>query len=212
MRIEGARARPCCALGDSVRIAAIDERLTGPFADLFEACQSQCYCRWWQFEGSKNEWLDRCFNTPLRNRDEQLSLVREHAPESKGLMALEGDLALGWMKLVPRAQMRKLFRQGPYRRLTPAVDNATWSIGCFLVRPEYRRTGIARALVLACDAFVEQWGGQAIEAYPRRADHRLHDEEAWMGTADLFESCGFREVAGEGPYPVFRKHLDPGKG
>jgi hypothetical protein len=54
---------------------------------------------------------------------------------------------------------------------------------------------------------VRAWGGRSIEAYPRRSQEPLHDEEVWMGTPALYTACGFVEVAGEGQYPVMRKVL-----
>ncbi len=125
----------------------------------------------------------------------------------RGLLAFDQSEAIGWMKLAPRSALPKLLRQGAYRPLELGAGEGVWSIGCLLVHPARRGAGVARALVGAAHDYVVQWGGRALEAYPRRAEHRLHDEEAWMGTADLFASCGFVEVAGETPYPVMRKEV-----
>ncbi len=74
---------------------------------------------------------------------------------------------------------------------------------------------MARALIRAAPDHVRGWAGPsaslAIEAYPRGESPgvapRLHDEEAWVGTQGLFESCGFVRVVGEPAYPVMRKAL-----
>jgi GNAT superfamily N-acetyltransferase len=188
-----------------VRIEPLSDANTGAWVELFEACGCSCFCRWWHFEGSKNDWLARCFHEKDENREEQLAMVRAGAPEARGLLALEGDRAIGWMKLAPRARLTKLTRQGAYRPLDLGDAEGVWSIGCLLVRPEERRRGAARALVSAAEEHVRAWGGRAVEAYPRRAEGPLHDEEAWMGTAALFESLGYVRVTGEPPYPVMRK-------
>jgi GNAT superfamily N-acetyltransferase len=83
-----------------------------------------------------------------------------------------------------------------------------WVIACLLVHPAHRRQGVARRLVVAAVDHVREQGGRAVEAYPRRAEHRLHDEEAWLGTPALLEGCGFSQVAGEGPYPVMRRVIE----
>ena len=101
-------------------------------------------------------------------------------------MALDGGLAVGWMKLAPRALLPKLRRQGVYRALDLGDDAGVWSIGCFLVHPDHRRHGVARALVEAAPEYVRAWGGRAVEAYPHRVPHPPHDEEAWMGPESLF--------------------------
>jgi GNAT superfamily N-acetyltransferase len=191
-----------------VNVVPLDETNAPAWVALFEACGSACFCRWWHFEGTKNDWLARGVQEPQRNRDEQLALTLSGAPEGGGLLALEGSEALGWMKLAPRASLPKLLHQGAYRRLQLGASEGIWSIGCLLVAPTRRRAGVARSLIHAAHDYVSRWGGTALEAYPRRAQHRLHDEEAWMGTAELFASCGFIEVAGEGPYPVMRKDVD----
>jgi GNAT superfamily N-acetyltransferase len=211
---DGAREPP-----PDVTIVGLDATTAPAWAALFEACQSPCYCRYWHFAGKKNEWLDRCFHHPEENREEQLTLVRSAAPEARGLLALEGDTAVGWMKLAPRALLPKITQQGAYRPLALGPSDGVWSIGCFLVRPDRRARGVALALVSAAPRFVQTWAppsepARAIEAYPRGATDpalaRLHDEQAWVGTEALFERCGYARVAGEPAYPVMRRLLEGG--
>jgi GNAT superfamily N-acetyltransferase len=191
-----------------VRVVALDASTTAAWVGLFEASRSPCYCRYWHFEGNKNAWLDRCAFRPEENRDEQVALVRAGVPEARGLLAMEGEVAVGWMKLAPRALVPKLRRQGAYRPLDLGPDEGIWSIGCFLVHPGHRREGVARALVGAAPAEAKLWGGTAVEAYPRgKGAGPLHDEQAWVGTEELFESCGFRRIAGEAAYPVMRRDV-----
>jgi GNAT superfamily N-acetyltransferase len=199
-----------------VRVVALDEGTAAAWEALFEASGSACFCRYWHFDGKKNDWLERCSLRPEDNRDEQLALVRSGALEARGLLAMEGSQAIGWMKLAPRARLPKLRRQGAYRPLDLGPDDGIWSIGCLLVRPDRRHHGVARALVTAAPQHVRAWTStdapaRAVEAYPRGeptgAPGRLHDEEAWVGTQSLFESCGFVRVAGEPAYPVMRRTL-----
>jgi GNAT superfamily N-acetyltransferase len=201
---------------DRVRIVALTSETAAPWAELFAASASTCFCRYWHFEGRKSEWLARCFEHPEENRREQELLVRSGQPEGRGLLALDGSSCVGWMKLVPRACLPKLVQQGAYRPLDLGSDRGVWSISCFLVRPALRHRGIARALIAAAPNHVRAWApadeaAEVLEAYPRGtaagAASHLHDEEAWMGTQSLFESCGFERVAGEPVYPVMRKKL-----
>jgi GNAT superfamily N-acetyltransferase len=197
-----------------VKVVALTEETLPAWRSLFDACGCACFCRYWHFEGTKNDWLARCAERPGENRDEQVALVRSHAEEARGLLALDGAAALGWMKLVPRARLPKLLRQGAYRPLALGPDEGVWAIGCLLVHPHHRRRGVARALVRAADDHVRTWEDPrrpcAIDAYPRGrapgvAPAPLHDEEAWTGTPGLFAGCGFVRVAGESAYPVMRK-------
>jgi GNAT superfamily N-acetyltransferase len=113
------------------------------------------------------------------------------------------------MKLAPRAAVPKLTSQSVYRSL--AFEPGTWTIGCFLVHPEYRQKGVARALVEAAETIVASWGGRFLEAHPRRSEVPLHDEEAWQGPERLFIERGWAKTHAMEPYPVYRKVIDPPK-
>ena len=200
-----------------MRIAPLSPATAPAWAALMQACGSGCFCRFWHFAGGKNDWLARCFERPSDSRDEQLALVAQGSPEARGLLALEeaeeeeaegeADVAIGWMKLAPRATLAKLRRQGAYRSLDLGPDDGVWSVACFLIHPERRRRGVATALLQAADAHVRQWGGRAIEAYPHRAGYALRDEEAWMGPEAMLVGCGYELAHDDGPYPVYRRNL-----
>ena len=190
-----------------MRVAPLSPENVATWEALFEACASSCFCRYWHFEGNKNEWLARCAHDATRNRDEHVASVRAGEAAARGLVALEDGSAVGWMKLCPKEEMGKLTRLGVYKGQGADAGAGVFVIGCLLVRPDRRRRGVARALVKGAEDQVREWGGTAIEAYPRHFDGPLHDEEAWMGPEKVFVECGFTKVAGEGPYPVLRKDL-----
>lgn len=189
----------------------IDVRFVAPahldaLADLFRACECPCFCRYWHFEGDKNAWLERCAISPQVNEAEMRSDVVRGEARAGGLVALSEGRAVGWMKLAPRATLSKLRNGRVYRALDLGDDAGVLSIGCMLVRPDARGTGVARALVSAAPRFAKERGARAIEAYPH-AMKDLGPHQVWMGPAKLFESLGFVRVAGEQPYPVLRLDL-----
>lgn len=190
-----------------IRVTELERAGSGAWARLFEECASACFCRYWHFEGSKNDWLARCAHQAQANRDEQLSCVASEDPCARGLVAWKGGLAVGWMKLAPRTCLGKLTRLPVYRSLEVAGGSTVYSVGCLLVAPSERKRGVARALVAAADAHVRGWGGLVIEAYPRHTEGPLHDEEAWMGPESLFRESGYEPVVESVPYPVYRKSL-----
>lgn len=176
------------------------------FAKLFEAASSPCFCRYWHFTGTKNEWLERCAFRPEENLAEQADAVRRGDASARGLVAVDraaGDAIVGWMKLAPREAVPKLTSLPVYRQL--AFEEGTWTVGCFLVDPAARHEGVARALLVAAEAHVRAWGGRLIEGHPRRSTEPLHDEEAWQGPERLFVELGYAAIHDVSPYPVYRK-------
>ncbi len=180
------------------------------FAALFEAASSSCYCRYWHFTGTKNEWLDRCAHRPEENLAEQSAALGAGDPSARGLVAIDraaGDAVVGWMKLAPHESVPKLTSLPVYRTLT--AEPGTWAVGCFLVHPGERREGVARALLQAAEAHVRAWGGRFLLGHPRRSAEPLHDEEAWQGPERLFVELGYTPVHDVSPYPVYRKVVVP---
>ena len=42
-----------------MKVEAVTPHHLDALADLFRACESPCFCRYWHFEGDKNAWLER---------------------------------------------------------------------------------------------------------------------------------------------------------
>lgn len=173
-------------------------------ASLFEACGSSCHCRYWHFEGTKNDWLERCAFGAEENRAAMQAALLTGDDTGRGLVASRDGVVVGWMKVAPRGSVPKLRNLPVYRRLDLGPDDGVYSIGCLLVHPEHRHHGVARQMVEGAKAIVRGWNGRAIEAYPHAIDRTMYDEEAWMGPAKMFADAGFVPVAGEAPYPVLR--------
>ncbi len=109
-----------------------------------------------------------------------------------GVIAYLGGEPVGWCGLGPRAAMPRL--QGS--RTIPAVDDApAWSIGCFVVRPGFRRRGVARALLRGAVAYARAQGAPVVEAYPiDPGGVRVSSAFGFVGFVSTFEAAGFRRV------------------
>ena len=81
-------------------------------------------------------------------------------------------------------------------RTIPQVDDApAWSIGCFVVRPGYRRRGLARALLRGAVDYARSQGAPVVEAYPiDPAGARVSSTFGFTGFTAMFEAAGFRRV------------------
>jgi ribosomal protein S18 acetylase RimI-like enzyme len=149
------------------------------FVDLFErkgprggqGMQSNgCWCMWWR---------ERTGDA-ARNKNTLRALVEER--REPGLLAYEDGLAVGWLSLGPRPELRQLARSKKYA--PPKEQPGSWAIVCFYVHAAARHRGVADALVEAAVDHVRARGGRLIEAYP----HRKGD---YMGSKELFERSGF---------------------
>jgi GNAT superfamily N-acetyltransferase len=182
---------------------------------LFDACGCPCFCRFWHFEGDKNEWLARCYVEVGSNRRELEVELERTSPAAHGLVALATPPAggaphvVGWLKVAPAAAVEKAYQQRLYKGL-PCFDgdrSGVFLLGCSLVHPDHRRRGVLRALVRAAVALAPTWGATALEALPRRAREPVSPEELWVGPAQLFLDEGFVEVHPFEPYPVVRRDV-----
>jgi GNAT superfamily N-acetyltransferase len=63
-----------------------------------------------------------------------------------GLLAFDGDVAIGWCQLTPRDALPWLDRTWRLKRVD---DVPVWSLCCFYVRIGYRRQGITSHLIAA---------------------------------------------------------------
>ncbi|HLV66183.1 MAG TPA: GNAT family N-acetyltransferase [Polyangiaceae bacterium] len=175
---------------------------------LFDRAGCACFCRYWHFEGDKNAWLERlAFGREAGIAELTESLRRtELAPH--GVVAREGAAIVGWMKLTRAERVEKLYAQRVYRGLPCFAGDRrdVFTIGCVLVDPEVRGTGVAHGLLACALDLARAHGARAVEAFPRRGEH-LGEAEVWMGPFPLFSAAGFEVVNDFGPYPVLRKAL-----
>ena len=136
------------------------------------------------------------------NRTDLCSVVRHGPPP--GLLAFDGDTAVGWCQVTPRAALPYLDGS---TRFGPLDPRPVWSVSCFFVRRRYRRQGVSATLLAAAIRFAREAGAPAIEAYPSTKDPRWY-----TGLASTFARAGFRKVGGRNPdRPVMRRDLRPGR-
>ena len=163
------------------------------FTDLFGkhgACNG-CWCMYWRI-GAGYSKLPREKNRAAFHR-----VVKKGPPP--GLLAFDGDVAVGWCQLTPRDSLPWL--DGAKR--TQRVDDLpVWSISCFYVRSGYRRKGVNTALVNAALKSAKRAKAPALEAYPMDAPR------SFTGLISTFEKAGFKTVAQHTPNrPIMRHDL-----
>lgn len=158
-------------------------------------------------EGGDPRWC-WCQHWRLRSRDmaaakvpELRELLRTQASsdEPPGLVAFDGERAVGWVSLGPRSDFQRIVLS----KVIPKIDDRpVWSIVCFAVSESARGQGVARALLEAAINYARGRGATALEAYPVRlptADdgtpEPIHPDAAFTGTLPMFVRAGFTVVA-----------------
>lgn len=127
------------------------------------------------------------------------------AGRSPGLVAYRAKQPVGWASLAPREEFARLARSPVMK---PVDDTPVWSIICFVVPPEHRGQGVARALLEGAIAYARKHGATVIEAYPVDSLGRAKDDSMWFGPKSMYDHAGFTEVARRKPTrPVVRLGL-----
>lgn len=156
---------------------------------------SRCWCMYWRVGAAYRKQSSEKNKTAFRE------IVKRGPPP--GLLAFDGDLAVGWCQLTPRDDLPWLDRTWRLRR----VDDApVWSISCFYVRIGYRRKGVTAALIAAALNSAKRAKAPALEGYP--LDGELTPSASGTGYASTFARAGFTTVACHVPSrPIMRHDL-----
>jgi GNAT superfamily N-acetyltransferase len=130
--------------------------------------------------------------------------IVKHSPPP-GLLAFDGERAVGWCQLTPRQDLRSLNRKPA---LEAVDDTPVWSISCFYVRRGYRRKGVMSALIVEALKAGKRANAPALEAYPVDSARPGSTSNVFTGTASTFRRLGFRTIARRQPSrPIMRHNL-----
>jgi len=183
--------------GLKLQVRPLTPELWPALEDLFGplgACNG-CWCMYWRIGAAYRK-------RPRTKNKADFQAVVKKGP-SPGLLAFEGDLAVGWCQLTPREVLAHIDHVWRLRR----VDEVpVWCVSCFYVRKGYRRRGVSAALLEAAAGYAKRAGGTALEAYP--IDRRVSPSSTSTGFASTFVEAGFKEIARHSPErPIMRLYL-----
>ena len=158
-----------------------------------------CWCTYWirthsQFEKHKGSGNKRAFKK------------RVSAGQELGLIAYAGREPVGWCAFGPRERYVRLANS---RILKPIDEQAVWSLVCFFVAKDFRRSGISVELVRAAARHAKKRGARILEGYPvEPKEETMPAAFAWTGLATAFRKAGFKEVLRRSETrPIMRKGL-----
>ena len=167
------------------------------FEDLFGAngAWNRCWCMYWRIGSAYRS----------RPGEDNKAAIREivNSGPPAGLLAFDGERAVGWCQVTPRDAVPWLDRTWRLRRVD---DTPGWSISCFYIRKGYRRKGVTSALIAAALKMAKGAGAPAVEAYP--LDASLTPSSSSTGYSSTFERAGFKTIARHvPPRPIMRHDL-----
>jgi len=165
--------------------------------DLFgpHGASNGCWCMYWRI-GSSYAKRPR-----EKNRADFKRVVKRGPPP--GLLAFDGDLAVGWCQVTPRSDLPRLEKGRFTRRVD---DKPVWSLSCFYVRRGYRKQGVTTALVGAALKRAKRAGAKILEAYPVDIEAPQSTVNLYTGVASTLERAGFKVVARPAPHRPTMRH------
>jgi hypothetical protein len=173
-------------VGIKLTIRALTPDQWPALEDLFgkPGASNGCWCMYWRIGGA---YRDR---QREKNKETLRKIVKRGSPS--GLIAFDGDVAVGWCQLTPREALPWLDRMWWFQRVD---DLPVWSISCFFVRRGYRQKGVMTELIVAAMKAAKRARAPALEAYPIDTGAPKSSSNTFVGTASAFERAGFKEVA-----------------
>ncbi len=190
----------------NISISPLTPDLWPAFEDLFGK-QGACYgC-----------WCTHFRLPPAARRDNDRERNKEHirkrieAGPPPGLLAFEGEQAVGWMQIGPRSDVPEFNNAG--RGSAPldpadAADPAVWVISCFFLRTRARGNGLTHRLVGEGLAFARQNGARWVEACPMDQSKSARSIGLFVGSTRVFEKAGFSRLVERKPgRPLMRYEL-----
>ncbi len=148
-----------------------------------------CWCMWWRVERGGRLW-EETKGEPARQQMKHLVI----SGKARGILAFDGDRAIGWCSFGRRVDFPRIERSKAYRR---DDTKGMWCINCFFIDRKYRKQGIARGLLGAAVKAIKRRKAKVIEAYPVTTTldgKKLPPAFSFPGPLNLYEEFGFKEI------------------
>jgi GNAT superfamily N-acetyltransferase len=175
---------------ETIRVEPVRAELWPELREVFgeRGDPSGCWCQWFKLSGSGNR------ETSREVKAERLRESLDQDP-SPGVIAWIDGEPVGWAAVEPYSAYPVLARSPITKRIGDDPADP-WAVTCFVVRLEYRKRGVARALLQGALDYALSRGATAVEGYPVDPEVRpsLSNAERYHGTVSLFDSAGFRVV------------------
>jgi GNAT superfamily N-acetyltransferase len=191
------------------RIAALTPKLGDAYLAFFDGPAfadnpdwSGCYCHYY-FCPPVLDW-----KALGAQENRQAMAARIAVDELEGYLAYADERVVGWLNVQPRHRVPHAFARLRIEPTSIQVANSDVAmILCFVVHPEYRHRGVARALLRGALAALRERGFRLAEAYPFKGGGSEATDH-YHGPRALFEEAGFSIWREDATLTVMRKALD----
>jgi ribosomal protein S18 acetylase RimI-like enzyme len=173
----------------------------GPaFADNPE--WAKCYCHFYHVPKVIDwESLDG-------NANRTAMAARIDVAEMDGFLAYSEDEVVGWLNAQPRTKLPHCFaRMGIREPRQEAAPASAAVVICFVIAPEWRRRGVAQALLAGALASFEARGIRTVDAFPFKRGDSTSATDHYHGPMPLFRAAGFEVLAEHRTLTVMRKRF-----
>ena len=183
--------------GGTVRIAPANEV---PWDDLLAVIgQARCHggsCFCQRFKIGR-DWRSITDEDRAQRLEQQSNCGHPVSRTTNGLIAYVADAPAGWCAVEPRTAYPYLSNPIVWgKREEDRADAGVWALTCFVVRPDYRRTGITYELAAAAVEHARARGARALEGYPMITvpGQNITWGELHVGAYGAFAAAGLTEI------------------
>jgi GNAT superfamily N-acetyltransferase len=194
----------------NLEIKPLTPELTIDFFDFFENraftddSPYRCYCQMYQMTKEQAEAAFADANdADLGNVSRKVAKRQIKSGILRGYLAFDDGVAIGWCNANDKANFPIESCTGA--RFHAPAEKREKAVVCFEISPEYRKKGVATALLQRVIADAEIEGYIAIEGFPVVREERYEWDNA--GPVRLYEKAGFIKISGEDGRLVMRKEL-----
>jgi ribosomal protein S18 acetylase RimI-like enzyme len=163
---------------------------------------AKCYCHFYNVPRA----VDWPSLSGAQNRAAMRARIEVGATD--GFLAFDGAEVVGWLNAQPRHLLPHCFERMRIEATPlPCEPFEAAVIVCFVVAPQRRRQGIARALLAAALASFTARGLKVIDAFPFKSNDSKLAADHYHGSLSLFLEQGFSVLREDEALTVVRKAL-----
>ncbi len=189
----------------NIKIKRLSADLVNDYINFFDSTphdidEQKCYCVCWCS-------ADHSALTDSLTTDYRKELAKEYisAGTLQGYLAYDGAKVIGWCNANERNNCTKCVSWLRYmKEVETSSDKRVKSVFCFVISPEYRRMGVASALLKRVISDAKVAGFDYVEAYPR-LDTKSYSN--FQGYISMYEKVGFEKMYNTSDKTVMRKPL-----